>query len=223
MQILIVEDHPEVQRWLGEELSSLGWRCDLAGTASLARSLARHSTYDAVLLDVMLPDGDGTALCLELRGFTNAAIIMVTARDDTIDRINALDGGADDYVTKPFVIEELVARIRAILRRTTGDRGPALEFCDLRLWPQERTVEQQGHVLELSRREFDLLRTFMENANQVLDREQCLELAWGYDFYGESNVVDVTVKRLRDRLDPDGEVAIATLRGIGYILRSVRD
>ncbi|MHB1734571.1 response regulator transcription factor [Ferrimicrobium acidiphilum] len=223
MRVLIVEDHPETGRWLLQELSRTNWKCDLAVTVQSARSLARQESYDVVLLDVMLPDGSGVEFCQELRILGNFAIIMVTARDDVTDRIDALDRGADDYVIKPFAIGELIARIRAVSRRINGDRGPVLECFDLRLWVEERSVEQGGHLLELSRREFDLLAVFMRNSKKVLTRDQLLELAWGYVFYAESNVVDVTVKRLRERLDPNGKVIIDTVRGVGYVLRPARE
>lgn len=223
MRVLIVEDHREIARWLQAEFVHFGWQCEVANTVELAKTMARHRSYQVILLDIMLPDGDGIELCRQLRDFTNAAIIMVTAKDDLSDRIQALDGGADDYVTKPFAIEELLARIRAVLRRTSGDRGPVLEFQDLRLWPEERTVEQNGKQLSLSRREFELLQVFMENPNRALSRDQLLEKAWGYDFYGESNVVDVTVRRLRDHIANEGNVAISTIRGVGYMLRAAHD
>ncbi|MCL5053132.1 MAG: response regulator transcription factor [Ferrimicrobium sp.] len=223
MRVLIVEDHPEMGSWIRKELLQLQWECDIAETLSAARRFIRQAAYDVLLLDIMLPDGSGIELCQELRMSVNAAIIMVTARDDVSDRIEALDKGADDYVIKPFAIEELVARIRAVSRRITGDRGPVLEFCDLRLWTEERSVEQHGQPLELSRREFDLLEAFMRNSKKVLTRDQLLEIAWGYVFFAESNVVDVTVKRLRERLDPEGQVAIDTVRGVGYVLRSSRE
>ncbi len=223
MRVLIVEDHPEMGRWLTRELDKVKWECDLAETAAAALSLARQGAYDVVLIDVMLPDRNGIELCQELMTLGNTARIMVTARDAVSDRIEALDKGADDYIIKPFVIGELIARIRAVSRRTTGDRGPVLEFCDLRLWVEERSVEQRGLPIELSRREFDLLRAFMNHTKKVLARDQLLELAWGYMFYAESNVVDVTVKRLRERLNPDGQVVIETVRGIGYVLRQAHE
>ncbi|WP_171822662.1 response regulator transcription factor [Sulfobacillus thermosulfidooxidans] len=223
MRVLIVEDHSELARWLQNELNHVGWQCDVAATVDRAYTMVHHSFYDIILLDIMLPDGDGIALCRQLRHITSAAMIMITARDDLHDRVHALDDGADDYVTKPYAVEELLARIRAILRRTHGDPGPVLEFNDLRLWPEERTVAQNGVFLSLSRREFDLLLVFMQNPNRVLSRDQLLEKAWGYDFYGESNVVDVTVRRLRDHLSPEGHVMITTVRGVGYMLRGTHD
>ncbi len=223
VRILIVEDHPEVARWLQGELQHFGWHSDVCGTVQLAQSMARHQSYQVLLLDIMLPDGNGIDLCRYLRKFTKAAIIMVTAKDELPDRVQALEDGADDYLIKPFAIDELQARIRAVLRRTFKESGPILEFHDLRLWPEERLVEQRGEALNLSRREFELLLVFMQNPNRALSRDQLLEKAWGYDFYGESNVVDVTVRRLRDHLAADSAVNIATLRGIGYMLTSGHD
>ena len=223
MRVLIVEDHPEMGKWLMRELKKVKWECELTDTVATALSLARQGTYDVILLDVMLPDGNGIELCEELTTLGNSARIIITARDAVSDRIEALDRGADDYVIKPFAVGELIARIRAVSRRTTGDRGPVLEFCDLRLWVEERSVEQQGQSVELSRREFDLLQVLMNNSKKVLTRDQLLELAWGYEFYAESNVVDVTVKRLRERLNPAGQVVIETVRGIGYVMRPVHE
>ena len=223
MRILIVEDHPEVARWLQGELRHFGWHSDVSGTIQLARTMVRHQFYHVVLLDIMLPDGNGIDLCRQLRAFTKAAIIMVTAKDELSDRIRALEDGADDYLIKPFAVDELQARIRAVLRRTYGERGPVLEFHDLRLWPEERCAEQGGKPLNLSRREFELLLVFMQNPHRALTRDQLLEKAWGYDFYGESNVVDVTVRRLRDHLALDSRVSIATLRGVGYMLKTTHD
>ncbi len=223
IRTLIVEDHREIARWLKAELAHFGWHCEIANTVELAKPMVRYRSYQVILLDIMLPDGDGIELCRQLRDFTNAAIIMVTAKDDLRHRVQALDDGADDYITKPFAIEELLARIRAVLRRTSGERGPMLEFQDLRLWPEERTVEQNGVPLSLSRREFQLLQVLMGNPNRALSRDQLLEKAWGYDFYGESNVVDVTVRRLREHLSSHGNVSINSIRGVGYVLRSAHE
>ncbi len=222
MHALIVEDHQEVSRWLSTELSHAGWTAHSAATVQTALTMARHGVYDAILLDIMLPDGDGLKLCKEMRQFTNAAIIMVTARHELTDRIKALDDGADDYLCKPFAIEELLARLRAIKRRTSTDLSSVLEFGDLRLWPEERRAEQNGQPLHLGRREFDVLQVLMENTSRVMTRDQLLESAWGYDFYGESNVVDVTIRRLREHL-ASGQLTITAVRGIGYVLRLIHE
>lgn len=219
MRILMVEDHQDVAHWLCSELRHYRWTCDVAKSVKQAISMARHGCYGLILLDIMLPDGDGITLCHDLRTFTNVPILMVTAKDGLDGRVRALNDGADDYITKPFAVEELIARMRAILRRHNGDRGPTLEFGSLRVWPEERRAEQLGTPLALSRREFELLLVFMENANNVLSRDRILEKAWGYDFYGESNVVDVAVRRLRDHLNDNATIEIIAIRGVGYSLR----
>lgn len=218
MRVLVVEDHLDVWQWLGSELRHRGWDPQWSRTADDARQQVRYGTYQVILLDIMLPDGDGVALCQEFRTVTSSPIIMVTARHDVQDRVQALDGGADDYVTKPYAIEELMARVRAVRRRMESESGPILELGPFRLAVEERMVQIHGQVLPLSRREFDLLRVFFENPRKVLTRDQLLEKAWGYDFYGESNVVDVTVRRLRDHL-PSSEWNIISVRGVGYVMR----
>ncbi|CAB1129016.1 Transcriptional regulatory protein TcrA [Candidatus Hydrogenisulfobacillus filiaventi] len=218
-RVLIVEDRPEVAQWLRTELFHAGWVPDTAPDGATARAKAQGGVYDIILLDIMLPDEDGFRVAAALRQVTAAPIIMVTARQALEDRVRALDGGADDYLAKPFAVEELLARMRAVLRRVRGRPAPVLEVGDLRIRPEERQAEQGGRPLPLGRREFDLLRVLAEHENRVLSREQLLEQAWGYEFYGESNVVDVTVRRLREHLDPQGGVVIAAVRGVGYVLR----
>ncbi|MDA8194787.1 MAG: response regulator transcription factor [Thermaerobacter sp.] len=220
MRVLIVEDHAEVWQWLATELSHRGWQVQWARTAEMARTEVRHGTYHAILLDIMLPDGDGLQLCRELRTITRVPILMVTARHEVHDRVQALEDGADDYLTKPFAIEELVARVRAVRRRAAAEPGPLLEVGDIRMLVEERVVEIHGQPVRLSRREFDLLRVLLENPYRVLSREQLLEQAWGFDFYGESNVVDVTIRRLRDHL-PGTTLGIVSVRGVGYVLREM--
>lgn len=218
MTVLVVEDYQVMWQWLSSELEHRGWVVHWANTAGLGLAMARRLEYDTILLDIMLPDFDGLELCRKLRTFSNTSIIMLTARHQVSDRVDALNGGADDYLVKPFAIEELVARIHAIRRRTLGESSPGLSFGDLRLFPEERIVEQGGEPLTLGRREFDLLAVLMTNPNRVLSRDTLLEKAWGYDFYGESNVVDVTVRRLRDHLRST-RAAIITVRGVGYCLK----
>lgn len=180
--------------------------------------MARHGNYDAILLDIMLPDQDGITVCQMLRQFTRVSIIMVTARSDIQDRVRALNDGADDYLVKPFAIDELIARILAVHRRRFPDtEDDVLEWEDLRMFLNQRLVWCRGQQLRISRREFDLLKVFMEHPGQILSRDTLLERAWGYDFFGESNVVDVTVRRLREHLT--GPVNIATVRGLGYVMQ----
>lgn len=219
MTVLIVEDHRPLAEWMGTELKHAGWAPTIARTVLEAEHMVRRLTFDVVLLDIGLPDGDGIDLCRRLRKMTEASLIMVTAKDALQDRVRSLDMGADDYLTKPFAVEELLARMRAVVRRVQGEPGPLLEAGDLRLWLEERRAEWQGQDLPLSRREFDLLAVLMQHPGRVWTRQDLLEQAWGYDFYGESNVVDVTIRRLRDRLGASSKTSIAAVRGIGYVLR----
>lgn len=218
LSILVVEDHAELAVWLRGELAHAGWSSGWARTAAEAHRQVLSARFDAVLLDIGLPDQDGIALCRALRALTTASILMVTARQDVGDRVRALDGGADDYLAKPFAIEELLARIRAAVRRSRHEPGPVLEVGNVRLWPEERRVEVAGQAVAISRREFDILQVLMDHPGRVLGREQLLEAAWGYDFAGESNVVAVTLGRLRERLQ-GASLEITALRGVGYRLQ----
>lgn len=219
MTVLIVEDHRPLAEWMGTELKHAGWSPTVVRTVREAEHMVRRAAFDVVLLDIGLPDGNGIDLCRRLRKITEASLIMVTAKDAVADRVRSLDMGADDYLTKPFAVEELLARMRAVIRRAKGEPGPVLEAGDLRLFLEERRAEWKGQGLPLSRREFDLLAVLMQHPGRVWSRQDLLEQAWGYDFYGESNVVDVTIRRLRDRLGPSSTTVIAAVRGIGYVLR----
>ncbi|MDA8201086.1 MAG: response regulator transcription factor [Thermaerobacter sp.] len=221
MTVLLVEDHRALAQWLTGELQHAGWTVVRAGTAAEAQQLVRRRTYDVLLVDIGLPDADGVDLCQELRTITPAPILMITARHDIPERVRALDHGADDYLPKPFAIEELVARMRAILRRTRGEPGPVLECGPARIFVEERRVEVEGQTLTLTRREFDLLVVLARHPGRVFARDALLESAWGYDFYGESNVVDVTIRRLRSRLEPFPALDVQAVRGVGYRLMVV--
>ena len=217
LSVLVVEDHAELAEWMCAELTHAGWRTTWARTAAEAHGAVIGGRFDAVLLDIGLPDRDGIDLCRSLRALTTASILMVTARQDVGDRVRALDGGADDYLAKPFALEELLARIRAAVRRSRHEPGPVLEVGNVRLWPEERRVEVSGRAVAISRREFNVLQVLMEHPGRVLGRDQLLEAAWGYDFEGESNVVAVTLGRLRERLQ-GASLEITALRGVGYRL-----
>lgn len=221
MTVLLVEDHRALAQWLTGELQHAGWTVARAATAAEARELVRRRTYDVLLVDIGLPDADGVDLCQELRTTTPAPILMITARHDIPERVRALDHGADDYLPKPFAMEELVARMRAILRRTRGEPGPVLECGPARIFVEERRVEVEGRTLMLTRREFDLLVVLARHPGRVFPRDALLESAWGYDFYGESNVVDVTIRRLRARLEPFPALDVQAVRGVGYRLMVV--
>jgi two-component system response regulator MprA len=173
-----------------------------------------------VVLDLMLPGLDGVAVCRRLRTASDVAILMLTARDGVADRVHGLDAGADDYLVKPFAQEELLARVRALLRRRTGADAPLLEFADLTLNLAEHEVRRKSHRIELTALEFQLLEHFLRHPRHVLTRDQLLEAVWGFDAETASNVVDVYVGYLRSKLESEGEPRlIQTVRGVGYVLR----
>ena len=220
MRVLIVEDEIKmaslIRRWLrGEGLSA-----DVAIKGEDALWMAASTTYDAIVLDVMLPGIDGLETCRQLReqGIW-APVLMLTARDAIEDRVAGLDGGADDYLTKPFSFAELLARLRALARRGPVERPAVLEVGDLRLDPAARRVWRGESEVSLSAKEFQLLETFMRHPGEVLSRYQLLEHAWDYDYENRSNIVDVYVRYLRDKIDrPFGRSSLETVRGAGYRL-----
>jgi two-component system OmpR family response regulator len=206
-----------LRRGLGEE----GFAVDVAEAGERALAMAGSADYDAVVLDVMLPGIDGFETCRRLRrdGFW-APVLMLTARGSLDDRVAGLDGGADDYMVKPFAFAELLARLRALVRRGTVERPPVIEVGALRLDPGTRQVWRGETEIDLSSKEFTLLETFMRHAGYVLSRSQLLEQAWEYDFEHRSNVVEVYVRYLRRKIDvPFDVVSIETVRGAGYRLR----
>jgi two-component system, OmpR family, response regulator len=198
-----------------------GFTVDLAGGGEEALRLVRATDYDAILLDVMMPDLDGFETCRRLRADgVWIPVLMLTARDAVEDRVRGLDGGADDYLIKPFSLAELTARLRALARRGPVERPAVLEVGDLRLDPATREVYRGGTEIELSAREFALLETFMRRPGQVLTQMQLLESAWDLGYEQRSNVVEVYVRYLREKVDrPFGVRSIETVRGAGYRLR----
>lgn len=221
MRVLVVEDEPKLARLLQRGLRGKGHAVDLAGEAEQALALARARPYDAIVLDVMLPDRDGFEACQELRrADVWTPVIMLTARDSVRDRIRGLDVGADDYLVKPFSFAELLARLRALARRQPLPRPPVLEVGDLRLDPATRQAWRGEREIVLSPTEFRLLEAFMRRPELVLSREQLLEHAWEDPYDARSNVVDVHVAHLREKLNrPPGRRSIQTVRGGGYVLR----
>ncbi len=221
MNVLVVEDEVKmaalIRRGLGEE----GLTVDVAGSGEKALGLARASDYDAIVLDVMLPGIDGFETCRQLR--TEGVwtpVLMLTARGTLDDRVAGLDGGADDYLTKPFAFAELLARLRALVRRGEIERPSVIAVGDLRLDPATRQVWRGEEEIELSAKEFSLLGVFMRRPGHVLTRAQLLDQAWEYDFEHRSNVVDVYVRYLRRKVDvPFGVKSLETVRGAGYRLR----
>jgi two-component system OmpR family response regulator len=221
VRVLVVEDEVKMAALLRRGLSEEGLNVDVADAGERALLMAGTGDYDAVVLDVMLPGIDGFETCRRLRrAGVWAPVLMLTARGALDDRVAGLDGGADDYLIKPFAFAELLARIRALVRRGTVERPPVIEVGDLRLDPGTRQAWRGEAEIDLSSKEFTLLETFMRHAGYVLSRTQLLEQAWEYDFEHRSNVVEVYVRYLRRKVDvPFGTKSIETVRGAGYRLR----
>jgi two-component system OmpR family response regulator len=221
MRILVVEDELKMASLLRRGLAEEGHAVDVARTGDDALWMAGAAEYDAIVLDLMLPGVDGIEVCRRVReSGVWAPVLMLTARDGVADRVAGLDAGADDYHAKPFSIAELLARLRALVRRGGVERPSVLEVGDLRLDPATRQVWRGPTEITLSAKEFALLETFMRRPGQVLSRYQLLEHAWDYAYENRSNVVDVYVRYLRDKVDrPFGHDSLETVRGAGYRLR----
>ena len=219
--MLVVEDDPKMATLLRRGLLEEGHGADIARTGDDALWMARTVEYDAIVLDVMLPGRDGFEVCRELRADgVWSPVLMLTARDAVEDRVAGLDAGADDYLRKPFSFAELLARLRALARRGAPERPAIVEVGDLRLDPASRQVWRNGTEIELSAKEFNLLEAFMHRPGQVLSRDRLLEQAWDFAYEPRSNVVDVYVRYLREKIDrPFGRASLETVRGLGYRLR----
>ncbi len=220
-KILIVDDEPNIIDLARLYLEREGFQIDTASDGAAALEKIRAGHHALVVLDLMLPQIDGFEVCRQTRAHSDVPIIMLTARDDDVDKIVGLELGADDYLTKPFNPRELVARVKAILRRS--ERRPSVETQPLRLGdvtldPARREVTIADEPASLRTKEFDLLHTFIEHPGIVLSREKLLDLVWGYDFYGQTRTVDVHVAHLRKRLAPSEAVHIETVTGVGYKL-----
>ena len=222
VRVLIVEDEPRMASLVRRGLNGEGLAADVASTGEQALWMAQATDYDAIVLDVMLPGQDGFATCRRLREEgVWAPVLMLTARDSVEDRVAGLDTGADDYLVKPFAFAELLARLRALVRRGDSERPSVLEVGDLRLDPARRQVWRGSSEVSLSAKEFALLETFMRRAGQVLSRLYLLDHAWDFAYENRSNVVDVYVLRLRAKVDvPFGRSSLETVRGAGYRLRA---
>ena len=220
-RILVVDDDPKVLSLMQRGLVFEGYDVDLAPDGDEALTIAHDRPPNLVVLDVMMPRIDGLEVCRRLRATDRElAILMLTGRASVPARIEGLDAGADDYLVKPFAFDELLARIRALLRRTLPPDHEVLEFEDLVVVPSTRDVTRNGASVELTAREYELLELFMRHPRQVLQRDLIFARVWGSDFLGESNVIDVHVMRLRDKLESNGaERLIHTIRGAGYSLR----
>ncbi|MFC5184545.1 response regulator transcription factor [Actinomadura harenae] len=226
--LLVVDDEPTVRELLRTALRYAGFDVDAAATGREALDLAAARPPDLVLLDVMLPDMDGFEVVRELRaGALSAAggplpVLFVTAREDRRDRIHGLEIGGDDYITKPFDLEELIARIRAVLRRTRGEPPPRLVVGDLELEPDGHRVARAGRAVRLSPTEFRLLHLLMVNAERTLSKSQILLSVWDYDFGGDPSIVDTYISYLRRKVDTEEPKLIHTVRGVGYVMRGPR-
>jgi DNA-binding response OmpR family regulator len=218
-RVLVVEDDPSIRELIALGLTRAGFRVTGTGDGRDGLMRARNDPFDVVLLDVMLPSLDGFEVCRELRKSSRIPVIMLTARTDTTDIVVGLELGADDYVTKPFEIPELIARIRAVLRRSGPEpQEPVVQIADLEIDPTGYVVRRAGRELELTATEFRLLLELARSAGRVLTREVLLSRVWNYDYLGDSRLVDVAVQRLRGKVeaDPANPDLIRTVRGVGY-------
>lgn len=224
MRIMVVDDDPEIVSLVRRRLAYEGYTVETAGDGVEAVEKARLRQPDLVVLDVMMPGMDGLEVSRFLRGQSDVPIIMLTARSSIADRVAGLDSGADDYLIKPFAFDELLARIRALLRRREPEDIEVVRFADLSLNTATREVKCAGHSIELSTREFDLLELLMRNPRRILKRERILEQVWGPDFVGDSNVMEVYIRYLRSKLEAVGmSKLIHTVRGVGYIMKDQGD
>jgi two-component system response regulator MprA len=221
-KILIIEDDEGILRFLRRGMSFEGYQVETAKDGQEGLTKTREWHPDLIVLDWMLPGMDGLEVCRRLRASGPIPILMLTAKDMVQDRVQGLDAGADDYMVKPFELDELLARIRALLRRTQPERIPVLTFSDLTLDTASRQATRSGREIQLTAKEYDLLELFMRHPRQVLTREMIFDRVWGYDFGGESNVLDVYIRYLRQKLVVgDDAQLIHTVRGVGYVLREM--
>jgi len=216
----VVDDDPRMLSMMRRTLEADGYGVSVAQDGDAALDSLRRQPVDLVILDVMLPGADGFEVCRRMRRESVVPVLMLTARDEPVDKVTGLDCGADDYVVKPFDPGELLARARALLRRLQPRHVEILRFVDIELVPSTREAKRDGDALELTAREFELLELFLRHPRQVLSREQILQEVWGFDYLGDSNLVDVRIKYLRDKLESGGRPRlIQTVRGAGYALR----
>ena len=221
MRVLVAEDEPKVASFLQRGLTAEGYAVDVAADGPTALSSAVDAAYDVLIVDVMLPGMDGLTVVRTLRNRgLRAPVLLLTARDTLADKVVGLDSGADDYLTKPFAFEELLARVRALLRRSAPATPPVLTLADLRLDPVSREVTRSGQRIDLSPREYALLEFFLRRAGQVLSRAVIAQHVWGVDFDTFTNVIDVYVNYLRKKIDADFDPKLLhTVRGVGYVLK----
>ena len=219
-RILLVEDEEKLARMIELELNYEGYEVEKALDGRRGLELALTGGFDLILLDIMLPQLSGMEVLRRLRRESQTPVIMLTARDSVMDKVAGLDSGADDYITKPFAIEELLVRIRAALRNKSGQANIPLAVGPLVMDVEKHQVMVRGQNVELTKKEFDLLRHLLENKDRVLTREALLDAVWGFDFVGETNSVDVYIRFLRSKLDDAfGLKLIHTVRGVGYVIK----
>jgi two-component system response regulator VicR len=224
LRILVVDDEKLLVKGIKFNLENEGYQVDVAFDGEEAVKLARNCPFDLIILDLMMPKMDGLETCMLIRGFSNVPIIMLTAKSEDIDKVIGLEYGADDYVTKPFNILELKARIKALLRRSAiakGDEGARIAVGDIVMDVSKRTVEKDGRAVDLTGKEFDLMELMLRNPGRVYSRENLLDVIWGYDYQGDIRTVDVHVHRLREKLEknPAEPECIMTKWGVGYYLK----
>jgi two-component system response regulator MprA len=219
-KILVVEDEERIRQFLQRGLTYEGYRVEAASDGQEALEMAREEPPDLVLLDIMLPGIDGIEVCRRLRSAGEVPILMLTAKEAIEDRVAGLDAGADDYLVKPFAFDELLARVRALLRRAQPSQPQVYRFADLELDTGTRRGRRGDEVFDLTAKEYELLELFMRHPRQVLTREVIFDRVWNYDFGGESNIIEVYVRYLRQKTEIDDKPRlIHTVRGVGYVLR----
>lgn len=220
-KILVVEDEEKIARFIEMELSYEGYQVEKAFDGRTGLELALSGSFDIIILDIMLPGLNGMEVLRRIRRSSDLPVIMLTARDTVIDKVTGLDGGADDYMTKPFEIEELLARIRNALRKTNGSgQSKTLSANGLTLDVDKHEASVNDTLVELTKREFDLLQYLLENKGIVMTRDTLLENVWGFDYMGDTNAVDVYIRYLRCKIDEVFDIKlIHTVRGVGYVIR----
>ncbi|UUX34576.1 response regulator transcription factor [Fundicoccus culcitae] len=226
-RILIIEDEKNLARFVDLELQHEGYETKICYDGRSGLDAALNEDWDVILLDLMLPELNGLEVCRRIRPIKDTPIIIMTARDSVIDRVSGLDQGADDYIVKPFAIEELLARLRALFRRIDTEEDqrnanqPTVKYRDLTIEKANRIVKRDNEVIDLTKREYELLLYLMENLNMVKSREVLLDKVWGYKSEVETNVVDVYIRYLRNKIDVPGKDSyIQTVRGTGYVMRT---
>jgi two-component system response regulator MprA len=218
--ILVIEDEEKILNFLRRGLIYEGYRVEIAVDGTVGLASARDNPPDLVILDWMLPGIDGLEVCRRLRAASNVPILMLTAKDAVSDRVQGLDAGADDYLVKPFALDEVLARLRALLRRAKPEAPEILTFADLRLDTGTHQAYRGERPIELTAKEYELLELFLQHPRQVLTREVIYDRVWGYDFGGESNIIEVYVRYLRQKTEAEDEPRLLhTVRGVGYVLR----